>query len=57
VEPGEIVIADKNGLRSVQGPRKTSSAIRIHLFLQARFHRIRAWSLWCTQGSRTSVSP
>jgi amidophosphoribosyltransferase len=33
VEPGEIVIADHNGLRSVQGPRKTNSAMCIFEYI------------------------
>jgi amidophosphoribosyltransferase len=33
VEPGEIVIADHNGLRSVQGPRKSHSAMCIFEYI------------------------
>ncbi len=33
VEPGEIVIADHNGLRSVQGPRKSHSAMCVFEYI------------------------
>ncbi len=33
VQPGEIVIADKNGLRSVQGPRKPNPAMCVFEFI------------------------
>ncbi|MFH1114122.1 MAG: amidophosphoribosyltransferase [Pseudomonadota bacterium] len=33
VEPGEIVIADHNGIRSVQGPRKANTAVCIFEYI------------------------
>ncbi|MCX5860712.1 MAG: amidophosphoribosyltransferase [Desulfomonile sp.] len=33
VQPGEIVIADRNGLRSIQGPRKANSAMCIFEYI------------------------
>lgn len=33
VQPGEIVIADRNGLRSIRGPKKTNSAICIFEYI------------------------